>query len=46
MLVGKGSIIGEEDAISRQTYSCIAKCYSFTGTVYAIAKENFMTLKK
>ena len=31
MLVGKGGMIGEEDVISRKTYSCTVKCYSHEG---------------
>ena len=46
MIVGPGSMIGEEDAISEEkTYTCTATCLSLTGSVYYIEVEDFMTLK-
>ena len=46
MIVGPGSMIGEEDAISEEkTYTCTATCLSLTGSVYYIEFEDFMTLK-
>ena len=41
-----GSIIGDEDILARSTYSCSLKCYSQTGSIYKITKENFLELKK
>ena len=46
MLVGRGSMIGEEDVISStKLYSCTAKCSSLQASVYVIQREDFMTLK-
>lgn len=45
MLVGKGSMIAEEDVISRKYYSCTVKCYSQEGTVYVLDKDHFMRIR-
>lgn len=38
-----GSLLGDEDCVSRDKYSCTVRCKSQTGTVYAIPKELFMS---
>lgn len=47
MIVGKGSMIGEEDVITSvsKTYSCNVICSSIKGSAYKISKEDFLTLK-
>jgi CRP-like cAMP-binding protein len=42
MLTGKGSLLGEEDVISRKTYSCTVKCYSLEGTAFVLDKDHFL----
>lgn len=44
-IYGMGSIVGEEDVINREQYSCNLKCISLTGKVFVIKKEDFMNLK-
>jgi CRP-like cAMP-binding protein len=46
MLVGKGSMLGEEDCISNNTYSCSVKCYSLKGSAFAVKKDDFLTLRR
>ncbi len=46
MYVGRGSLVGEEDVISKEKYSCTVSCNSLKATIYAISKENFMTLRR
>jgi len=46
MIIGRGSMIGEEDAISRNNYSCSVKCHSLNGSLFAIKREDFITLRK
>ena len=45
-LLEVGSIAGDEDIWARKIYSCSLKCYSQTGSVYRIAREQFLELKK
>jgi hypothetical protein len=46
IIIGKGSMFGEEDAISLDgLYTTTAICNSLTGSVYAIKTEDFLTLK-
>lgn len=46
ILIGPGSMIGEEDAISLDgLYTTTAICNSLSGSVYAIKTEDFLTLK-
>lgn len=45
MIFGFGSLIGEEDILNRNCYSCSLQCYSLKGTLYTIKKENFMVLR-
>ena len=46
IIVGSGSMLGEEDAISAiNLYTCTARCCSMTGQVYSIDIDNFNTLK-
>jgi len=45
-IVGKGSMLGEEDAASSsKSYSITAKCHTIKASVYAIKLEDFLTLK-
>ena len=44
-LFGTGSLIGEEDVLNRDNYTCSLKCYSLKGTVYQIKKADFMMLR-
>lgn len=46
LIVGKGSMLGEEDAIGRKVYSCTVRCYSLSAKVFCIKREDFMTLRK
>ena len=47
MIVGSGSMIGEEDAISQNNeYTCTAVCSSLKGSVFCIDVADFMTLKQ
>eukprot|EP00347_Sterkiella_histriomuscorum_P020337 403338195 len=47
MIVGRGSMIGEEDVITsvQKIYSCTVVCSSLKGSAYKISKEDFLTLK-
>ena len=47
MIVGKGSMIGEEDIITSSggLYSCNVKCISQVATYYRINKDSFISLK-
>eukprot|EP00347_Sterkiella_histriomuscorum_P005721 403355524 len=47
MIVGRGSMIGEEDVITSvsKIYSCTVVCSSLKGSAYKISKEDFLTLK-
>ena len=45
VLAGRGSLLGEEDAYSRNHYTSMVKCYSAKGTLYEISAEHFMNLK-
>ena len=38
-------MVGEEDVISRQEYSCTVKCYSHEGSVYVLSKDHFMRIR-
>ena len=44
-ILGKGSLMGEEDVFSRSKFSCTLKCYSQRGTVFELPKEQFQSLK-
>lgn len=41
---GVGCLLGEEDTLSKATYSCNLRCYSTKGTLYEIRKEHFKML--
>ena len=46
IVVGRGSMLGEEDAVSKvKYYSTTVKCYSAKASVYAIKIQDFLTLK-
>lgn len=45
VIYGSGSLIGEEDILYWENYSCSLKCISQKGCLYAINKQNFVTLK-
>ena len=46
IIVGRGSMFGEEDAISLDgLYTTTAICNSLTGSVYSIKILDFLTLK-
>jgi CRP-like cAMP-binding protein len=44
-IFGRGSLMGEEDVLSRQKFSCTLKCYSSKGTVYELPREQFFMLR-
>ena len=41
----KGSLIGEEDIISRGEYSCTLKCYTQKASIFKMGKEYFRMLR-
>ena len=41
----RGSLIGDDDAVTRDNYSVTCKCNSSTGTLYELSKEEFMKLQ-
>jgi hypothetical protein len=44
-IAGRGSVLGEEDVFSRNTYTCQLKCYSTKGTLFEMPIESFMKLR-
>lgn len=44
-IFGVGSIVGEEDVINRENYSCSLKCISLTGKLFVINKVDFFNLR-
>lgn len=44
-IFGPGTIIGEEDFVSRQYHSCTLKCHSMTGKLFKVTPELFELLK-
>ena len=44
-ILGKGSLLGEEDIFARSKYSCTCRCISSTGSVYELSREEFIKLK-
>ena len=44
-ILGRGSLVGEEDVFSRTKYSCSLKCYSQKGKVFELPREHFFVLK-
>jgi CRP-like cAMP-binding protein len=38
-IMGRGSLMGEEDVFARSEFSCTLKCYSSKGTVYEFPKD-------
>ena len=46
IVIGKGSMLGEEDAVSNsKMYTTTVKCHTVKATVHAIKLEDFLTLK-
>ena len=46
MIVGKGSMIGEDDVVSTlKTYTVTVRCLSLRGSAYSIKAEDFLLLK-
>ena len=41
----RGSLIGDDDVVTRDNYSATCKCYSSSGTLYELSKEEFMKLQ-
>eukprot|EP00347_Sterkiella_histriomuscorum_P003283 403364882 len=41
LLLGRGDMIGEEDAINQRDYTCTVKCNSLNGTLLAIKIQDF-----
>lgn len=39
---GQGSIMGEEDSLTREHFQCTVKCASAKASVYVIEKEAFL----
>ena len=44
-ILGRGSLVGEEDVFSRSKFSCTLKCHSSKGKVFELPKEHFFVLK-
>ncbi|CDW78470.1 UNKNOWN [Stylonychia lemnae] len=44
-IFGIGCILGEEDILNRQTYSCSLKCHSLNGTLFVLKKQEFLLLR-
>lgn len=44
-LFGRGSLLGEEDVLSRPSYTCTLRCHSFSGTLYSVKRQDFMVLR-
>ena len=45
-IFGEGSILGEEDLLKRESYSCTLTCHSPKGTLYKISSEMFELLRQ
>jgi CRP-like cAMP-binding protein len=45
-IFGEGSILGEEDFLKRESYSCTLACHSPKGTLYKIPVEMFELLRQ
>ena len=41
----RGSLMGDDDVVTRENYSATCKCHSSSGTLYELSKEEFMKLQ-
>jgi len=44
-LFGRGTLLGEEDLLTRETYTCKVTCSSLNGTLYYVNKRDFLALR-